>query len=51
LAVQLELYGDPPVPRLLEQGRSVDYRDVMPEVAPATGSSAEQEQRTADSGS
>ena len=31
LAAQLELYGDPPVPRVLEQSRSLDYRNIIPE--------------------
>ncbi|MBI4703604.1 MAG: ATP synthase F1 subunit epsilon [Deltaproteobacteria bacterium] len=30
LAAQLELYGDPPVPRLLEHVRTVDYSGVIP---------------------
>jgi F-type H+-transporting ATPase subunit epsilon len=32
LAAQLELHGDPPVPKVLSQARSVDYRDIIPEV-------------------
>jgi F-type H+-transporting ATPase subunit epsilon len=32
LATQLELYGDPPVPKVLELTRSTDYRNIIPEV-------------------
>jgi F-type H+-transporting ATPase subunit epsilon len=31
LAAQLELHGDPPVPKVLSQARSVDYQDILPE--------------------
>jgi F-type H+-transporting ATPase subunit epsilon len=38
LAVQLELYGDPPQNRVLVEMRTNDYSDVIPEVeAPASG--------------
>ncbi len=33
LAAQLELYGDPPVPRILSLSRLVDYREILPETA------------------
>jgi F-type H+-transporting ATPase subunit epsilon len=32
LAAQLELYGDPPVPKVLEMSRAMDYRQVMPSI-------------------
>jgi F-type H+-transporting ATPase subunit epsilon len=39
LAVELELYGDPPVPKFLEQGRSTDFGAIMPNLddEPAVG--------------
>jgi F-type H+-transporting ATPase subunit epsilon len=35
LAAQLELYGDPPVAKVLEQSRSIDYSEVIPELEAA----------------
>ncbi|MEZ4440674.1 MAG: ATP synthase F1 subunit epsilon [Polyangiaceae bacterium] len=33
LATQLELYGDPPVPKVLALGRTTDYSNIMPPLA------------------
>lgn len=33
LATQLELYGDPPVPKMLEASRRMNYADLIPEGA------------------
>jgi F-type H+-transporting ATPase subunit epsilon len=35
LAAQLELYGDPPVAKVLETSRSMDYSQVIPELEAA----------------
>lgn len=32
LAAQLELYGDPPVPKFLEQARATDFSNIMPDL-------------------
>lgn len=54
LAVQLELYGDPPVPKVLELSRSVDYSDVVPESgaagAPDGGDDGPDDGQDADEG-
>jgi F-type H+-transporting ATPase subunit epsilon len=36
LAAQLELYGDPPVSKVLEQSRALDYRNIIPEADDAS---------------
>ena len=48
LAAQLELYGDPPVPKFLEQTRATDYSNIMPHLEDepvVEGEAAESSQR------
>ena len=43
LAAQLELYGDPPVPKVLEQTRALDYRAIIPDADGSEAAAADEE--------
>ena len=48
LATQLELYGDPPQHKVLGEGGTLDYRDILPDDVATTPAGGTYEDATAD---